>query len=1257
MYKTHLLKIFSILPILAFVFSNVQPVSVQAQSGDGLRREHNSGNGRVSFLGPESGRVLPTAKALGQSMRPQDPAMALAQRYGPEFGLKDAERQLTQVDKHQKANGQLTVKYQQQHENVPVMGGELIVNTDGDGNLYSINGEVSPDLTLSTKPTIPAEQARQAALRAMAKWYQKTEDDFVATEPALWIYDESLLQPSTQPAELVWRMEVTAKDTGLPVRELVLVNAQRGSISLHFNQVDTEWKLSQPADHVPATSTPELPYQDRGSRVYEGTVALTSAPQVRTYTANNTSSLPGTFLCDQTDPNCTAGDAYAKAAHKDAIGVYNFYASKYLRDSLDNNGMTIISTVNYCDPYDGCPYDNAFWDGTQIVYGSARNYPMADDVVAHELTHGVTQYESNLFYYYQSGAINESFSDLWGEYYDQVGNVTASDTPAVRWLMGEDAGIVVRDMSNPPAYGDPDKMTSPLYQKLTINDLNWDNGGVHQNSGINNKAVYLMVDGATFNGKTVTPLGWEKTGAIYYEAQTNLLTSGADYSDLYYALQQACTNLTGQKGITSGDCVEVKDALDAVEMNLQPSAGYNPDAPVCTTAGATPTIVFADDLENGEGNWSFDDGGSYLRWQIDSPDLGSNAQSGVHSLYADDFPALATDATAQLVPVAIPPNAYLHFAQMYGFEYDTGIHVGNFDGGVLEYSTNGGTTWLDAGSLIDYNGYLGTIATGSGNPLAGRSAFVGSSHGYISTRLNLSSLAGQTVMFRWRMGLDDGTSNLGWWVDNIRIYTCEVKHVISGNTGASAVTLSYTDGTAKTATSGEDGSYSFTVHDGWSGKVTPSPNCYTFNPDNRPYSNVTTDQTGQNYAPTVVSGCADVHISVGASPKGHYGVPALGSIRQSFSNMDGGPVQIYSQNGTTPILASERFIYSYQKSKAYAEMIGYPDNQLATEYWFPWYNNKSYSTQLRVGNMGGNSAEVKVYAGGSLVDTFTLAAGEARRTAYLLDQGPLHVVSTDGTTKILASERFIQTFQESASYSEMMGYPGNRLATEYWFPWYNNVTYSTQLRVSNMGSGSAEVKVYAGSSTTPLDSFTLGIGEARRISYKNVDNGPLRVVSTDGATPILASERFILTFYSSASYAEIMGYPGDQLATEYCFPWYNNTTDGIVSLSSQLRVSNTGSSSAQVKVYLAGSQIDSFSLDVRQAARKSYPTYNKGSLCVVSADGTTPILASERFISTHDISASYSEMMGYPRNRLDDIWWFPWYNNNSYETELRIAKP
>jgi len=741
--------------ILSMGLSLTQPESASAQGQDGIKRQFNAQTGKVSFIGPESGRALSAAKALGTfaSGRPADPAMALAQRFAPEFGLQNPERELTQIKSDQLGNGRMKVRYQQNYQGIPVMGGELIVNTNENGDLYSICGEVSSDIALQTQPTIGSQQARQTVLQSMAKWYQKTPTDFLLTEPELWIYDESILRPGTHPEELVWRMEVTSVDKRLAIRELVLINAHRGNISLHFNQIDNAWAaLKNPGASQTAETAPtikEAPPQ-------------AAMAVVKTYTAGNSTVLPGTFLCDQTNPNCTGGsNPHADKAHLYAIGTYNLYQSNHNRNSIDNNNMPVISTVHY-----DSGYANAFWSGEQMVYGDGYGFALADDVVAHELTHGVTQYESNLFYYYQSGAINESFSDLWGEYYDQT-NGKGTDTAGVKWLIGEDiSGLgAIRSMSNPPAFSNPDKMSSAYYSEGEE-----DNGGVHSNSGINSKAVFLLVDGGAFNGKTVSALGWAKTAAIYYEVNTNLLSSGADYSDLYYALQQACSNLIGQKGITSGDCTEVKDAVDAVEMNMQPAPNFNTDAPVCDVG--TPNIIFVDDLENGAGKWTFTNGDT-ARWQIDSPYYGPYAQSGAHSLYADDYPAAITDAKARLAAFTVPNKAFLHFAHAFGFESLGDPYY--FDGGVLEYSINGGSTWLDAGSLINFNGYTGTIYNDWNNPLKGRPGFVGSSHGYISTRLDLASLAGKTVTFRWRMGLDDIVSAWGWWVDNIKVYTCEEK--------------------------------------------------------------------------------------------------------------------------------------------------------------------------------------------------------------------------------------------------------------------------------------------------------------------------------------------------------------------------------------------------------------------------------------------------------------------------------------------------
>ena len=136
---------------------------------------------------------------------------------------------------------------------------------------------------------------------------------------------------------------------------------------------------------------------------------------------------------------------------------------------------------------------NAFWDGDQMAYGDG--YAIGDDVTGHELTHGVTEFSSGLLYFFQSGAINEAMSDIFGEYVDQTTPSLGNDAAGVRWLIGEDIPIgAIRNMANPPAFGDPDRMGSPNYAEDPFFD---DQGGVHTNSGVANKAAFLITDGGT----------------------------------------------------------------------------------------------------------------------------------------------------------------------------------------------------------------------------------------------------------------------------------------------------------------------------------------------------------------------------------------------------------------------------------------------------------------------------------------------------------------------------------------------------------------------------------------------------------------------------------------------------------------------------------------------------------------------------------------------------------------------------------------
>ena len=244
--------------------------------------------------------------------------------------------------------------------------------------------------------------------------------------------------------------------------------------------------------------------------------------------------------------------------------------------------------------------------------------------------------------------------------------------------MGEDVpGFgAIRSMKNPPAFRDPDKMTSALYYTGP-----GDNYGVHINSGVNNKAAFLMVDGGSFGGKVVAPLGIEKVADIYYEAQTNLLGSGANYIDLYYALRQACTNLVGTGGITAANCQSVADATDAVQMNKTRSAAVYPTVDYCP-AGQTPNpaFLFNDDLEAGAGNWTASMLVGPDAWFIDNQRTDSS--SGSSSLMWSGPPTISNGYVALVNNVILPVGSkpFLRFEHDLGFEFGPA----NFDGAVAE---------------------------------------------------------------------------------------------------------------------------------------------------------------------------------------------------------------------------------------------------------------------------------------------------------------------------------------------------------------------------------------------------------------------------------------------------------------------------------------------------------------------------------------------------------------------------------------------
>lgn len=259
------------------------------------------------------------------------------------------------------------------------------------------------------------------------------------------------------------------------------------------------------------------------------------------YDAKNGSSLPGTIARRENDP-ATADVAVNEAFDGSGI-TYDLFYDVYQRNSIDANGMRLDSTVHY-----RTGYDNAFWDGEQMVYGDGdedqpvserlfNRFTIALDIIGHELTHGVTQFEAKLTYLQQSGALNESMSDVFGSLVKQYQlRQTASEAD---WIIGAGLltsnvnGVGIRSMKAPgTAYDDPvlGKDPQPGHMKDYVTTIS-DNGGVHINSGIPNRAFYV----------TAMELGgftWEKAGKIWYVTLRDKLTANSKFQD--------CANLTFQ---------------------------------------------------------------------------------------------------------------------------------------------------------------------------------------------------------------------------------------------------------------------------------------------------------------------------------------------------------------------------------------------------------------------------------------------------------------------------------------------------------------------------------------------------------------------------------------------------------------------------------------------------------------------------------------------------------------------------------------
>lgn len=500
-------------------------------------------------------------------------------------------------------------RYQLSNNGIPVFG--AFIYTHGSNNMISsINGKMPSQMSIRQASLTEAnalESAKNHVGAESYKWELPSEEQHLkweSNDPTATYFPKGELvyvNPNfnfneTESFRLAYKFDIYAHE---PLyRAEVFVDAQTGAVLFENHRIHV-------ADVVGSAQTGYVGTKSIITDSFNGGFRLRETGRgggVRTFNMNTGTNYGNSV--DFTDANNVWNnvnaqlDQYATDAHWGAEMTYDYYLNEHGRNSIDDANMQINSYVHY-----DVAYFNAFWDGTRMTYGDGDGQPLtALDICGHEMTHGVTENSANLVYQDEPGALNESFSDIFGAAVEFKQNPASGD-----WLIGEDIGTF-RSMSNPPALGDPD----------TYNGTNWatgvaDNGGVHTNSGVQNKWFYILVQGETGtndlgNAYSVTGIGLDDAQAIAYRNLTVYLGPSSDYADArFYSIQSAIDLFGG----CSPQVIATANAWYAVGVGGPFDATVISDfqASITSSCQAPFTVSFSNLSTNGASFlWNFGDG-------------------------------------------------------------------------------------------------------------------------------------------------------------------------------------------------------------------------------------------------------------------------------------------------------------------------------------------------------------------------------------------------------------------------------------------------------------------------------------------------------------------------------------------------------------------------------------------------------------------------------------------------------------------------
>lgn len=470
------------------------------------------------------------------------------------------------------SDGNRHLRYQQYYGRYKVLGGEVTLH-EKNQTIYALNGRFYPNLDADTTVRISPETALVKALAlftgSVFMWEIPREEQLLrisaGKNATYYPRAELLLLPTGDSGRnsdfrMAYRLDVYAAYPH--VRELIYIDAASGEVLQRENRICS-------MDHVGIAHTKYAGIREitcdsisedtfilkdntRGKGIYTIDVRIIGTDSSRDFTdSDNVWNNVNVYK-----------DEVATDVHWGSAFTYDYFRQYHNRLSYDDSNGMILSKVHV-----GNKYNNAFWNGTSANYGDGDGTNLSPltsiDVVAHELTHGVTGNTAGLRYRNESGALNESFSDIFGKTAEYL-----SDSAGFSWKIARKIALkgsnYFRDMSFPPAKSHPKYYGGRFYYTGTA-----DNGGVHLNSGVQNYWFYLLCNGGSglreddsmpFN---VEPIGFEKAGQVAYLNLSAYLGTESEYIDAAYLSLDAATALFGE---SSYELRQVKQAWYAVGL-------------------------------------------------------------------------------------------------------------------------------------------------------------------------------------------------------------------------------------------------------------------------------------------------------------------------------------------------------------------------------------------------------------------------------------------------------------------------------------------------------------------------------------------------------------------------------------------------------------------------------------------------------------------------------------------------------------------